>query len=164
MFISPTFVGRDPPLPIFVPPLYRPYPLPKRRHPPEELGDVRVRELYDEARDLSDEELELEERYGDLKNRGFNYLIPLGKTLTLREEQIDLQAASDSASEAPEQPEEASVENDAAPAEGGEGEEQDLDAELEDLDEGDGDEEEEDDSQEEDNSQEDEEEEDAMSE
>lgn len=91
--------------------------------------------------------------------RGFNYMVPLGKTLTQHEEQIDvstrlfysrymgqagtepncIQQATDSATEAGDQPEEGSAdaENDnALPANTtgeAEAEEQDLDAEIEDL-------------------------------
>lgn len=64
MNISPTCVGRDPPLPIFMSPLYQPYPLPSRRRPPKELGAIRVRMIQDEAKDLSDEETEFEEKVG----------------------------------------------------------------------------------------------------
>jgi hypothetical protein len=62
MNISPTCVGRDPPLPMFLVPLYQPYPLPRRKHPPKELGPTRVRDLLDEARELSEEEAEYEEK------------------------------------------------------------------------------------------------------
>ncbi|KAG8757924.1 hypothetical protein FRC14_001165 [Serendipita sp. 396] len=137
MHISPTFVGRDPPLPIFLTPLYQPYPLPKRKVPPKELGPIRVRDLYDEARDLSEEELEFESRCAELKDRGFMYMIPLGRTLTLHEEKID--RGSESPSEAG-QAEEVSVENDVTvPINTTEDaeieEEQDLDADIDDLDE-----------------------------
>jgi len=55
-------VGRDPPLPIFMTPLHQPYPLPRRNEPSEALGFIGVKDLQAEARDLSDEEAEFEEK------------------------------------------------------------------------------------------------------
>jgi hypothetical protein len=45
-------------------PLHQPYPLPRRNEPSEELGFIGVKDLQAEARDLSDEEAEFEEKVG----------------------------------------------------------------------------------------------------
>jgi hypothetical protein len=43
-------------------PLHQPYPLPRRNEPSEALGFIGVQDLQAEARDLSDEEAEFEEK------------------------------------------------------------------------------------------------------
>ena len=43
-------------------PLHQPYPLPRRNEPSETLGFIGVKDLQAEARDLSDEEAEFEEK------------------------------------------------------------------------------------------------------
>ena len=62
MHISPTCVGHDPPLPLFMVPLYQPYPLPRRKKMPKELGATRLQGLMEEAQELSEEEREFEEK------------------------------------------------------------------------------------------------------
>ncbi|OBZ69109.1 hypothetical protein A0H81_10704 [Grifola frondosa] len=80
--------------------------------------------------DLSEEEDELEELNLEIKNRGFNFLVPIGRTFTQHEEKNDASEVSESESahsgEAPSMMDEG--END-------ESSEEDLDADMEDFDE-----------------------------
>jgi len=95
--------------------------------------------------DLSDEEAELDDNTIEVKNRGYGFLIPLGKMLTQHEEKNDADDGSEvdesARSSHPESPTDEGEGDGDGDGEGeGEGEEDedggmDLDAELEDMDE-----------------------------
>ncbi|KZT27308.1 hypothetical protein NEOLEDRAFT_1088810 [Neolentinus lepideus HHB14362 ss-1] len=64
-----------------------PYPLPRSK-PGRHTGRMR-RNVQLEMEQLSDEETELENMALAQRNRGFDYMVPLGKLLTQREERND---------------------------------------------------------------------------
>ncbi|KAI0957769.1 hypothetical protein AcW1_006050 [Taiwanofungus camphoratus] len=108
------------------PPQPHPTPLPKIGQRYGRLNSRR--DLLREMEDLSDEEDELDELNLDIKNRGFNFLIPIGRTFTQHEEKNDADEASDESDsdhtgEAPSMMDEG--ENDSA---------EDLDVDMEDMD------------------------------
>jgi len=79
--------------------------------------------------DLSDEENELEDLNNSVHNRGFSFLVPIGRSLTRQEEKNDAEDESDDSG---------SVHTGAAPSvledDGENDSAQDLDASMEDLD------------------------------
>ncbi|KAI0302270.1 hypothetical protein BC826DRAFT_1101865 [Russula brevipes] len=107
------------------------------------------RDLVQEMDDLSDEEVELEDSTLEVKNRGYGFLVPIGRMLTQHEEKNDAEDGSDldesARSSRPESPTDEGDGDGDGNVEGegegeGEGEEDedgvmDLDAELEDMDE-----------------------------
>ncbi|KAG6897621.1 hypothetical protein C0993_007392 [Termitomyces sp. T159_Od127] len=89
-----------------------------------------VRDLQREMEDLSDEENELEDINLSIHNRGYAFLVPIGRNLTQQEEKNDADEDSEESgsgrSGGPPSIAEDEGENDSAP---------DLDASMEDLDE-----------------------------
>ncbi|KAL0581417.1 hypothetical protein V5O48_000571 [Marasmius crinis-equi] len=79
--------------------------------------------------DLSDEEKELEDINISIRNRGYAYMIPIGRTLTIQEEKNDADEESEGGSETGESANgpPSGLEDDADTT-------QDLDAEMEDMD------------------------------
>ncbi|KAJ3550970.1 hypothetical protein NMY22_g93 [Coprinellus aureogranulatus] len=93
----PTFVRREfkfPPL-LPKPPQPHPIPLPPRRGPNVYGNLNQVRDLVREMEDLSDEEAEVDALAMNVNNRGFSYLIPIGRTLTQLEEKNDAEEEDD---------------------------------------------------------------------
>jgi len=86
------------------------------------------RELNREMDDLSEEEQELEELTTDVKNRGFAFLVPIGRLLTQQEEKNDEDEDDDDDDESNGSEESASSDADENESE------QDLDADMEDMD------------------------------
>jgi len=79
--------------------------------------------------DLSEEENEIEDQLNEMKNRGYSFLIPIGRQLTLQEEKND-QVSSDSSDGASEHSgAEASNADEGENVSGA-----DLDANIEDMD------------------------------
>ncbi|KAI0263362.1 hypothetical protein BC834DRAFT_886940 [Gloeopeniophorella convolvens] len=137
---TPTVLPRPPLFPMLMPRPPQPHPLPLAvpGRPPGRL--VLRRDLAQEMDDLSDEEAELEDTTLEVKNRGYGFLVPIGKMFTQHEEKNDADEGSDvdesGRSSRPESP------TDDGDGEGdGEGDEDadedeglDLDADMEDLD------------------------------
>ncbi|KAE9401588.1 hypothetical protein BT96DRAFT_974691 [Gymnopus androsaceus JB14] len=137
---TPTLIPREPLFPRLLPapPQTHVLPLPKANpaDPPGSYANLNAwRNLQREMDDLSEEESELEELSMTISQRGFSFLVPIGKTLTVAEEKNDAEEDeeeeedSDSTSAASGGPP-SGIEDD------GENEStQDLDASMEDLDE-----------------------------
>ncbi|ELU36390.1 sister chromatid cohesion-related protein [Rhizoctonia solani AG-1 IA] len=127
--ISPTLLPAPQIFPFLLPKPHQPHATPIPRN-----GQVKFnerRDLKEEADVLSDEELEIEELMAEIKTYGHNFLIPIGKNMTLDEESAadpsepgssDSNSQTQSASQA----EELGTDLDA--------DMQDLDAEVQDLD------------------------------
>jgi len=140
---TPTVLPRPPLFPTLMPRPQQPYPTPLAI-PGRRAGRLILRrDLVQEMDDLSDEEAELEDTTLEVKNRGYGFLVPIGKMLTQHEEKNDADDGSDvdesARSSHPESPtDEGDIDGE---GEGeGEGDEDedggmDLDAEIEDMDE-----------------------------
>jgi hypothetical protein len=85
---SPTLIPRDPRFPTFLPKPPQPHPLPLSSRPVYRHLNW-VRDLQREMDDLSDEENELEDINLSIHNRGYNFLVPIGRSLTQQEEKND---------------------------------------------------------------------------
>ncbi|KAG2135233.1 uncharacterized protein EDB93DRAFT_1339687 [Suillus bovinus] len=92
---SPTLVPRPPTIPLVLPraPQVNPTPLPKLDRYPGRM-DTR-RDLQREIDDLSDEENELEDSNLVIRNRGFQWLVPIGRHTTQLEEKNEAEDDSD---------------------------------------------------------------------
>ncbi|CAE6512147.1 unnamed protein product [Rhizoctonia solani] len=129
--ISPTLLPPPQIFPFLLPKPHQPHATPVPRH-----GQVKFherRDLKEEADILSDEELEFEELMAEIKTYGHNFLIPLGKQMTLDEESADAAEPSEpgtsdsnSQTQSASQAEEGVTDLDA--------DMQDLDADVQDLD------------------------------
>ncbi|KAA1469428.1 hypothetical protein DENSPDRAFT_835048 [Dentipellis sp. KUC8613] len=133
---TPTVIPRPPIFPRLLPKPPQPHPIPLDRSGRWAERVYPRRDLAQEMDDLSDEENELEDITLDIKNRGYNSMIPIGKMFTQYEEKNDADDGSegdDSRSSHPDSQGSASEE------EGDESEEEeeggDLDADMEDMDE-----------------------------
>jgi len=86
---TPTLIRRESKFPPLIPkpPQPHPIPLPKRRGVYANLNQVR--DLQREMDDLSDEETELEDLNINVHNRGYSFLVPIGRTMTQQEEKND---------------------------------------------------------------------------
>ncbi|KAH9928176.1 uncharacterized protein B0H18DRAFT_1210433 [Fomitopsis serialis] len=150
---SPTVLPRSALFPTLLPRPPQPHPTPLQKYGrPGRLNSRR--NLQQEMEDLSDEEDELDDLETDIRNRGFNFLVPIGRTFTQHEEKNDASVSHDivetpgphvsenrrqggeasSGSEDSEHTEEddASAMDDENDSEA----EEDLDADMEDMDEG----------------------------
>ncbi|KAF5331111.1 hypothetical protein D9619_005951 [Psilocybe cf. subviscida] len=123
---TPTLIPRESVFPRLLPRPPQPHPVP--------LTDRRVytrvnvfRDLQREMDDLSDEENEI----NNVHNRGFSFLIPIGRTLTRQEEKNDADEDSDDSQSMGSGGVSGSVMEDDGENESA----QDLDASMEDLDE-----------------------------
>ncbi|KAI0042695.1 hypothetical protein FA95DRAFT_1609991 [Auriscalpium vulgare] len=136
---TPTVIPRPPLFPTLLPrpPQPHPIPLPRPGRAPDRINTRR--DLVQEMDDLSDEEAELEEITLDVKNRGYSFLVPIGKVLTQHEEKNDADEGSgddDSArSSRPETPVSRSSEGEGEDEDEDEEDGADLDDEMEDMDE-----------------------------
>ncbi|KAG8723768.1 hypothetical protein FRC12_010976 [Ceratobasidium sp. 428] len=86
--ISPTLLPHPQIFPFLLSKPYQPYPTPVPRYGPAKFSQRR--DLKEEGDILSDEELEVEEMMADIRVHGHNFLIPLGKHMTLDEENADV--------------------------------------------------------------------------
>ncbi|TCD67272.1 hypothetical protein EIP91_000293 [Steccherinum ochraceum] len=137
-FASPTILPPSPQFPTLLPqpPLHHPTPLPPYNSTP---GGLKFRRnLNREMDDLSDEEEELDELNSDIRHRGTNFLVPIGRALTQTEEKNDADEASDEEDDDDDE----TGPSDRAPSadEDEDDNDQDLDADMDDMDdEGNGD-------------------------
>ncbi|KAJ8700530.1 hypothetical protein PTI98_003546 [Pleurotus ostreatus] len=93
----PTVLPRDPIFPLLLPTPPQPHPVPYQKS--TNLDNVRRRRnLEKEMDELSDEENELEDMNSLVRNRGFGFLIPIGRTVTQQEERNDADDESDESS------------------------------------------------------------------
>ncbi|RDB21458.1 hypothetical protein Hypma_011856 [Hypsizygus marmoreus] len=127
---SPTLLPRPSKFPHLLPKPPQPHPMPLSHR--RVYGHLNaVRDLQREMDDLSDEENELEDINLSIHNRGYGFLVPIGRALTQQEEKNDADEDSDDSDDSSRSGGAPSVagddgENDSA---------QDLDASMEDLDE-----------------------------
>ncbi|ESK93345.1 hypothetical protein Moror_14499 [Moniliophthora roreri MCA 2997] len=135
--MTPTVLPRPQVFPRLLPHLPQPHVLPLPNSTKGNYGKMKERrDLQREMNELSDEEKELEDINISIRNKGYSYMIPIGRTLTIQEEKNDAEDESEGAS--------SSSESGNGPPSGLEDEAdnestQDLDADMEDLDEdGDG--------------------------
>ncbi|KAH9981056.1 hypothetical protein BGW80DRAFT_1268139 [Lactifluus volemus] len=130
---TPTVLPRPPLFPTLLPRPQQPYPIPLST-PGRHAGRIVLRrDFVQEMDDLSDEEAELEDSQTlEVKNRGYGFLVPIGKVLTQHEEKNDADDGSEvdesARSSRPESP------TDEGEGEGEEDGGMDLDDELEDMD------------------------------
>lgn len=126
---TPTLLPRPSKFPHLLPKPPQPHPIPLSHR--RVYGHLNaVRDLQREMEDLSDEENELEDINLSIHNRGFSFLVPIGRSLTQQEEKNDADddsedSGSNRSGGAPSVAED-DGENESA---------QDLDASMEDLDE-----------------------------
>ncbi|KAF7779042.1 hypothetical protein Agabi119p4_3387 [Agaricus bisporus var. burnettii] len=125
--ISATLLRQPLHFPRLLPKQIPPHPIPvPRKRVYAHLNAVR--DLQREMDDLSDEENELEDITAAIHNRGYTFLIPIGKSLTQQEEKNDAEEDTDDTEGSGGAPSIAEDE--------GENESvQDLDASMEDMDE-----------------------------
>ncbi|KAH9975167.1 hypothetical protein BJV74DRAFT_798835 [Russula compacta] len=92
---TPTVLPRPPLFPTLMPRPRQPYPTPLAV-PGRRAGRLILRrDLVQEMDDLSDEEAELEDNMLEVKNRGYGFLVPIGKMLTQHEEKNDVDDGSE---------------------------------------------------------------------
>ncbi|KAF4615413.1 hypothetical protein D9613_002718 [Agrocybe pediades] len=125
---TPTLIPRDPHFPRLLPKVPQPHPVPLPKH--RFYGHMTAyRDIHREMDDLSDEENELDDINNAVLNRGFGFLVPIGRSLTRQEEKNDADEETDESnsihSGAAHSLMEDDGENDSA---------QDLDASMDDLD------------------------------
>ncbi|KAI0723916.1 hypothetical protein C8T65DRAFT_704576 [Cerioporus squamosus] len=125
---SPTVVPRSPVFPRLLPLPPHPHPIPPAPSFQRRERFINYRDIWREMDELSDERARLRPRYNaEIKNRGYNFLIPIGRTWTQHEEKNDDRTGSDRTGDANSLMDE--DENDSS-----EEEEEDLDADMEDMD------------------------------
>ncbi|KAH9484120.1 hypothetical protein JR316_0003600 [Psilocybe cubensis] len=90
----PTLLAHEPYFPRLLPKPPQPHPVPLPKEPI--YGHLNAyRDIQREMDDLSDEEHELEELNAAVRDRGFSFLVPIGRSLTLQEEKNDNGQAED---------------------------------------------------------------------
>ncbi|KAI0320753.1 hypothetical protein OF83DRAFT_1162256 [Amylostereum chailletii] len=135
---TPTVLPRPPVFPTLLPRPPQPHPVPPTRDGRNRGRLRQPRDWVQDMDDLSDEEAELEDVTSDIKNRGYSFLIPIGRTYTQHEEKNDADDGTEvddsersSRNNSPVATDEAEEEDEEEEEEEGE----DLDADMEDLDE-----------------------------
>ncbi|KZV87403.1 hypothetical protein EXIGLDRAFT_773715 [Exidia glandulosa HHB12029] len=128
---SPTLIPQRPKFPLLLPRPPQPHPVPLA--PRSQRRRVRLssrRDINRELEQLSEEENEIEEQFTNVRTRGFSFIIPIGKQMTLQEEKNDAPTESSDAG--------SDGSGDGSNGDDGEnmesGVEQDLDASVEDMD------------------------------
>ncbi|KAJ7580169.1 hypothetical protein C8J56DRAFT_276831 [Mycena floridula] len=125
---TPTLLPKNPRFPHLLPPTPKPYPVPLPREQVE-YGHVNAyRDLQREMDDLSEEESELEDISRAIHDRGYAFLVPIGRTLTLQEEKNDADDDDD-------ETDDSASAHSGSPPSAVEGDTADLDASMDDMDE-----------------------------
>ncbi|TFK94759.1 hypothetical protein K466DRAFT_657451 [Polyporus arcularius HHB13444] len=131
---SPTVLPRSPIFPRLLPLPPHPHPIPPAPSFQRRERFINYRDIWREMDELSDEETAIEAQNAEIKNRGFNFLIPIGRTWTQHEEKNDADDASEGSDGTDHTGDANSLmdedENDSSEEE----EEEDLDADMEDMD------------------------------
>ncbi|KAI0647379.1 hypothetical protein C8Q79DRAFT_1103384 [Trametes meyenii] len=132
---SPTVLPRSPVFPRLLPLPPHPHPIPPAPSMQRRERFINYRDLWREMEELSDEENAVEDQNLEIKNRGYNFLIPIGRTWTQHEEKNDADDATEG-SEGTEHTGDANslMDEDENSTEEEEEEDQDLDADMEDMD------------------------------
>ncbi|KAI0672896.1 hypothetical protein C8Q78DRAFT_1021801 [Trametes maxima] len=87
---SPTVLPRSPVFPRLLPLPPHPHPIPPAPSMQRRERFINYRDLWREMEELSDEENAVEDQNLEIKNRGYNFLIPIGRTWTQHEEKNDV--------------------------------------------------------------------------
>ncbi|KAI0362463.1 hypothetical protein OH77DRAFT_1432997 [Trametes cingulata] len=87
---SPTLLPRGPVFPRLLPLPPHPHPIPPAQSMQRRERFINYRDLWREMEELSDEENAVEDQTLEIKNRGYNFLIPIGRTWTQHEEKNDV--------------------------------------------------------------------------
>jgi len=139
---TPTVVSRTPLFPTLLPKPPQPHLLPVPMHSQRRARLNTIRDLSKEMEDLSEEEEQWEDLTSDIRNRGFNFLIPIGRSLTQHEEKNDADASEDDDDDGDDdggdETEDTAPSDEPSDGEDEDNDEiegQDLDADMEDLDE-----------------------------
>ncbi|KAI0807687.1 hypothetical protein C8Q74DRAFT_1443460 [Fomes fomentarius] len=131
---SPTVIPRSPVFPRLLPLPPHPHPIPPAQSFQRRERFINYRDIWREMDELSEEEGAIEVQNLEIKNRGYNFLIPIGRTWTQHEEKNDADDASEGSDGSTHSGDANSLmdedENDSSEEE----EEEDLDAEMEDMD------------------------------
>ncbi|TBU65502.1 hypothetical protein BD310DRAFT_11348 [Dichomitus squalens] len=91
---SPTLIPRSPVFPRLLPLPPRPHPIPPAPSFQRRERFINYRDIWREMEELSDEEDAVEDQNTDIKTRGYNFLIPIGRTWTQHEEKNDVSTPS----------------------------------------------------------------------
>ncbi|KAI9508271.1 hypothetical protein F5148DRAFT_1284213 [Russula earlei] len=92
---TPTVLPRPPLFPTLLPRPRQPYPTPLATPGRRRGRLILTRDLAQEMDDLSNEEAELEDSTLEIKNRGYGFLVPIGKLMTQHEEKNDVEDGSE---------------------------------------------------------------------
>ncbi|TFY82562.1 hypothetical protein EWM64_g1449 [Hericium alpestre] len=136
---TPTVLPRSQIFPRLLPKPPQPHPIPKAQ-PGRWTGRLNAtRDIVQEMDDLSDEEAELEDITMEIKNRGYMFLVPIGKMFTQYEEKNDADEGSEGDDSHSSHQDSQGPGSDEDGGDESEEEGVDLDAEMEDMDDADGD-------------------------
>lgn len=129
---TPTVLPRSPLFPHLLPKPPQPHTTPLPRHD-QRVGRFNSRrDLQREMDDLSDEEEEFDDIASELRSRGYNFLIPIGRLFTQHEEKND--ASDNEGSDDSDESESSEESPSAMEDEENESAEEDLDADMDDMD------------------------------
>ncbi|KAI0780612.1 hypothetical protein BD413DRAFT_607885 [Trametes elegans] len=132
---SPTVLPRSPIFPRLLPLPPHPHPIPPAPSMQRRERFINYRDLWREMDELSEEENAVEDQNLEIRNRGYNFLVPIGRTWTQHEEKNDADSASEGSEGSTRTGTGVSLmDEDENSSEEEEEEDQDLDADMEDLD------------------------------
>ncbi|RPD66454.1 hypothetical protein L226DRAFT_530552 [Lentinus tigrinus ALCF2SS1-7] len=129
---SPTVIPRSPVFPRLLPLPPHPHPIPPAPSFQRRERFINYRDIWREMDELSDEENAIEAQNAEIKNRGYNFLIPIGRTWTQHEEKNDADDASEGSDS--DRTGDANSLMDEDENDSSDEEEEDLDADMEDMD------------------------------
>ncbi|OJT01599.1 hypothetical protein TRAPUB_7941 [Trametes pubescens] len=132
---SPTVLPRSPIFPRLLPLPPHPHPIPPAPSMQRRERFINYRDLWREMEELSDEENAVDDQMLEIKNRGYSFLIPIGRTWTQHEEKNDAEDASEGSEGTEHTGDNNSLmDEDENSTEEEDEEDQDLDADMEDMD------------------------------
>ncbi|CDO73594.1 hypothetical protein BN946_scf185014.g64 [Trametes cinnabarina] len=132
---SPTVLPRSPVFPRLLPLPPHPHPIPPAPSMQRRERFINYRDLWREMEELSEEEHAVDDQHLEIKNRGYNFLIPIGRTWTQHEEKNDADDASDGSDGTDHSGDDNSLmDEDENSSDEEDDDEQDLDADMEDMD------------------------------